>query len=442
VFGHTAVPRPIATTAPILTLASSVEGDSWDGDYLIDATSQKPDPSSWNKAGACALDLEGGYTLNDLITDTNGSKGFSSHKAAVGTVPTSYYLQVTAGMSIPDKFILGRDPFRGPDSEIGSEAYQKKILAFLVVNRDMMLTAVTGLSVPHASFLALMRLNFVLAGGITSTLTERAVYVNEYTHTNKAWDANMSFAASRIVVEYIAETWLQYVGVLRHFFVVRGHHYKSDYDAVIKKLWGATTIDLPTGMDAPSWPNILRLGLHCFGIRSLNILVTDAYYSGKLAAALSLRFFAAPAGTAPVTTAWAGILTMKKALWWPLFEESYRQQIHELEALYVRVTQMGLKAHVNAKLFNWNWPSMRIDTSPVDAIAPLVLAFIDNLEAGESLRGQKCLTKRGDGGSAIRRSFGTSLINEERSSKFLESPEQFFKTKASEGQSTTTRTGS
>lgn len=425
-FNHSTPTRPIQVTENLITAVSTDDTDAWDGDYLIDASSAKPEVSTWNMMGACAIDLGGGYTLNDLIKDTNGSAGFSQHRAAIGTVPNNYYLQVVPGMSIPDKIVVGRDPFRSANAEVGSEEYQKRILSFLVANRDAMLGAVQGLTPDHASFLALLRMNFAMAGGLVSVLSERAIYVNEYFGSAVAYTADMRFSASKLLVDYVAETWLQYVGVLRHLFVTRGHHYKDAYSGMIDRIWKTTTIEPPPGVSVPSWENVLRLGLHCFGIRSVNILVTDAYYKGTLAASLSTRFFAAPAGSAPVITSMAGINAMKKATWWPEFYEGYKYQIDGLTDMNTKVKAMGLRAHVNAKLFNWSWKSYKIDTTFVDALSPLILAFIDNLDKTESLVGQECLKKRGDGGGAIRRAFSASLQNEDRNTKYLESPLEFL----------------
>lgn len=422
--------KPTAAGENRFKFDSDVAGDEWDGGYLVDDSSQPPDPATWNTTGACAIDLGGGYTLNDLIKDTNGSTGFSSHKAAVGTVPSTFFLQVTSGMTIPDKIILGRDPFKSADVDIGSEEYQKRVLLFLCVNRDMMKRSTTGLSDKHASFLALLRLNFVIAGGCVTNLQERAVYSNEYAPNRTPWSDQLQFTATKDLVDFVADTWLQYVGILRHLFVSRGHHFKTEYSTMIDRVWKATTIEAPSGVEVPSWLDILRLGLHCFAIRPINIVVTDAYYGGTLAASLSIRFFTAPAGVAPVYTAFAGLKDMKMSSWWKLFADQYESQVNDLEKLAEMVTKLGLRAHQNAKLFNWNWSTLNIDLSPVDALAPLVLAFIDNLDDQESLRGQKSLTKRGDGGAAIRRNFSMALMNEARNSRFVQDPEEFFKKQA------------
>lgn len=388
----------------------------------------QPLPESWNLDDLCAHELSAQYTVNDMLIDMNGSSGFSEDKAAMSTVPPTLFLQVTDGMVLPGNYVIGRDPFRGPGAQLGSLAYQRRIMLFLYANARMLLDAGLNLSNEHATFLAYLRLQVVIAGGVAANLEARAVYVDEYTFSTLTFaDVDLSILrVTKVMTSYLNDHWLQYVALLRHLFVTRGHHYKNEYLDVINKTWTATTITQVENLQIPTFQHVLRTGLHCFGIRILHLLTSHGLAEGKLAKSFETRFNASPAGAAYIRTGWAVVENMEKALWYPSFYRAYRTQVDALRTAARYAERVGLRAHINAKLFNWSWTRIIISDAPVRALAPIMLGFLDSLERDESIKGQQTLNKRGDGGSAIRAQFSNVLLNEIRNNRNLETASQFF----------------
>lgn len=421
-------PRREDVTRPILNI-DDIPGDVDDFDAGYTFVSMPPPEDEWNVGGFCGRHVAPDYTLNDLLKDMNGSEGFSEDRAALGTVLSGHFLQVTTGMDIPEAFVLGRDPFVDAQTPVTSEEYQRRVALFMYANYRALMDSNVGLSRSHAWFLVMMRLNMVIAGGTASSLEARAIYADEY-HRNHMQLADIQWQEFEIapgMASYVNSYWLQYVALVRHLFITRGHHYKDEYLDAIESTWTATTIVPPTGLSIPTWQHILRTALHCFGIRALHLLTRHAYANGKLAASFIVRFNAAAAGTAPIRTGWAAIENMKQATWWPDFYETFKVQVDNLEHANEVVTRLGVRGHINSKLLNWNWPSLKIPDTPVRPLAPYIMGFIDTLDRTESIKGQQAITKRADGGSAIRAAFAAVLLNERQDAIFLRSPREFFK---------------
>lgn len=426
------------TGARTASTANELEGLNWseipaetndiDSSYRYVTAAVLTDESAWEEAGICATELTAGYSLNEMLKDINGSTGYSEDKAALGTVTSHLFLQVTPGLVIPDGFVIGANPFLHDGIDIASQEYQQRVANFLVANHAAMMAANVGLNSDQATFLALIRLNVVIAGGVANSMMTRAIYVNEYASNNHVATVAelVALGITKVSATFVADYWLQMVMLLRHIFITRGHHYKDEYQDVIDRTWAATTIETPAGMTLPSWRHILRTALHCFGIRFMNLLAVEGRRDSKIAQSFVTRFGAAPAGTAPIRTGYATLQSMKQAHWYHQFESAFLTQIRELEDAYDAVRRAGLRAHVNAKLFNFAWISLRVSDAPVRPLAPYFLAYIDSLERGESLKGQRALTKRGDGGSAIRAAFTNVLMNDSRNSSMLTSATGYF----------------
>jgi len=423
-------PKSTGKVGPVTTNAEDVpdDVDDDDVDYQLYTDDTPMDYSEWNTEGICSELISEGYTVNQMLIDINGSTGFSEDKAALGTIHVMHHLQVTDGLNIPQDFELGMDPFTDDDTPVTSEEYQRRVVLFVWANWRALMDSNVGLSRENAVFLAILRLNVVLAGGVAQSLTARAVYVNEYDVSNATWEQVVltDIAIGRPTNRYISEVWLQYVALLRHIFVTRGHHYKDEYLDLIDRTWKATTIEAPADVSEPSWMHILRTGLHCFGLRVLHLLTKFGMQQGLLASSFKTRYNAAPAGTAPVRTGWAAVENMKKAVWYPAFYIAYHTQIDRLELAAKVATRIGLRGHINAKLFNWGWTRIVVSDEPARALAPLILGFLDTLDRTESIKGQKTLDKRGDGGSAIRLAFQMVLSNSMRNARYMESVEAFF----------------
>jgi len=368
------------------------------------------------------------YSLSDAIRDMNGAQGFSEDKAAIGTITRDLYLQVTPGCVPPENFAIGTDPFVGPASPRGSNAYNQAVLLFLWANYHAIAESAARVRREDAMFLAFLRLNVVMAGGVCRSLTNRALYVDEYniaTTTLAQVDfTQLHFAQESI--EFISDIWLQLIALLRHVFITRGHHYKQEYKEMIDRTWAATTITPPQNLTLPAWDILFRAGLHCFGIRALHELTVWGKQSGKLAKSFVTRFDAAPAGTAPTRTGWAALSSMMRAPWWNDFYSVYKPAVDALRAANAKAESLGLRGHVNAKLFDWTYQHVEIGDKEITVLAPLVLGFLDTLEDTEAIKNQRAITKRGEGGAAIRQAFSTVLTIEARNARHMESVKQFL----------------
>lgn len=368
------------------------------------------------------------YSLVDAIRDMNGAQGFSEDKAAIGTITRDLYLQLTVGCTPPADFAIGTDPFVQAGAARGSAAYHQAVLLFLWANYHAIANSAARVRREDAMFLAFLRLNVVMAGGICRPLNKRALYVDEY-HVSRVTLAQIDYGALRYpqeCIEFINDIWLQLVALLRHVFITRGHHYKQEYKDMIDRTWAATTITPPQNLTLPAWDILFRAGLHCFGIRALNELAIWGKASGTLAKSFITRFDAAPAGTAPTRTGWAAVESMKRAPWWNDFYTVYKDAVDRLEAANARAVALGLQAHVNAKLFNWEHTYVDIGDKEITVLAPLVLGFLDTLDDNEAIKNQRAITKRGEGGAAIRQAFSTVLAIEARNARHMESVRQFL----------------
>jgi len=280
----------------------------------------------------------------------------------------------------------------------------------------------------EALFLAHLRFQVVAAGGVCGVLRNRAIYVNEYSYnTTPLTSANLGeLAAAKEMTEYVADYWLQYVALLRHIFITRGHHYKAEYNETITNTWNATTIAAPDNVNVPQWDTIFRAGLHCFGVRVLELLVQHAHGNGTLAKSFVTRLNASPAGVAATTTGWAVVEAMMKATWWSDFNDKYKVQVDQLrtEARYAK--SIGLQGHVNAKLFNWDWTAITLTHEAVTALAPLLLGFLDTLDVSESIKRQRAVNKRGEGGAIVRATFARVILNEQQNAQFMQTVKAFL----------------
>lgn len=368
------------------------------------------------------------YSITEAIRDMNGAQGFSEDKAAIGTISRDLYLQVTPGCVPPAAFQIGTDPFMSATVARGTPAYRQAVVLFLWANYRTLVESTLRIRREDALFLAFLRLNIVMAGGVCANLSNRALYVDEY-HVATPTLAQVDFAQLRYAresIEFINDTWLQLVALLRHVFITRGHHFKQEYKEMIDRTWAATTIAPPQNLTIPAWDILFRAGMHCFGIRGLQELTVWGKANGTLAKSFITRFEAAPAGSAPTRTGWAAMQSMKRAPWWHDFYAVYKAAVDALEAADARASGLGLRAHVNAKLFNWDYTHQEVGDREITVLAPLILGFLDTLDDGEAIKNQKAITKRGEGGVAVRQAFSTVLNTEARNARHMESVKQFL----------------
>jgi len=386
---------------------------------------------------AHSMNISQGYTLNDLIVDVNGADGYTEDKAALGTVSQDFFLQLTDEVKLADDFRPGLNSF-----STGLE-----VLNFCNLNTAALIRA--GLRESTASFLTMLRCMMVKFGFACNNLQRRAVYVDEYNVTptevfhRRALDARNaeaaslaqaagapipipdalpavipplnlgpgSFSVNKATGNFISTYWDNIVSVVAHVFRTRGHHYMESYKELYARTWACTTIEVPNGVQMPTWEEISRAGLHCFGVRALHQVREWSRVHGRLAKGLVIRLDAACAGSAPVRTAAAALKEMSAAGWWTHFDAKYHAHIVAVLAEANRLQAAGTKAHINARLYNWADTWEKADEQHVIPLSPYILGWIDTLDQKDALSKQVCLNKRADGTTAIRAAWAAVLRN-------------------------------
>jgi len=375
-------------------------------------------PRGEEKDGDQADDVKhyvGDYKLGDLLTDLNGSDGFTEDKAALGTVPTSYYLQLPSNVKDFADFHLGRDPL--PKKSDAAD--------FLISNYEKLTEG--NVREQTAVFSTLLRYEMVKHGFIATNLENRSVYVDEYNYIGNFNSKDKKFPATREMVKFIADYWENIVSVVAHVFRVRGHHWKPEYADLYDRTWRCTTITVPERVTMPTWEEISRTALHCFGVKALHLVRENAFANGRLSNGLKLRRSAACAGSAPVRTAKAVVDVMSRAKWFPAFATKFQE---DLTALFQHAEQLalaGTAAHINAKLYSWESIKVPADLTQVTKLAPYFMGFLSTLDQKEDITKQASLTKKASGGALIARDFANVIIAENRRDSSQQTVTEYLK---------------
>ncbi|KAI9311532.1 hypothetical protein BX666DRAFT_2115777, partial [Dichotomocladium elegans] len=243
--------------------------------------------SQQQRADSPPIDVQmaAGYSLLQLVEDINGATGFTEDKAAMGTIPRGHYLQIPESLTIPNAMAV-------PDNFT-----DRVITDFLSVNYAALTRS--GVREAEAAFCSMLRLQMVRNGYACRDLTQRAIYVDEYTYNVHVEGRPNLSAFTQEMVSFVATYWANIVAVVAHIFRVRGHHFKPEYQRTYDRTWRAATIEVPANVQMPSWEILSRVALHPFGIRALHRVVQNEAASGGLSKGLMLRMDSACAGSAP-----------------------------------------------------------------------------------------------------------------------------------------------
>jgi hypothetical protein len=119
---------------------------------------------------------------------------------------------------------------------------------------------------------------------------------------------------------------------------------------------------------------------------------------------------------------------MASAKWWVPFYAKYKDAIDQIHHQALLLEEAGTSAHVNARLYSWKDRFVGIDEKAVIVVAPYVMGWIDTLDRTEPITKQAAITKRAQGGSAVRAAFATVLTNEARSDRSYQAVAAFLAT--------------
>jgi len=233
-------------------------------------------------------------------------------------------------------------------------------------------------------------------------------------------------ALNPAAVQFIADYWENIAAVVAHVFRVRGHHFKPEYTETYNRTWSSTVISVPSNVNMPTWEEIATIGLHCFGVKALHSIRERAAAMGRLARGLDVRRDAACAGSAPIRTCASALRDMEKTKWWTFFYRKFQVQIDRILADAERLRLAGTNAHINARLYDWGSHFMGASDVDVAVVAPYVMGWIDTLDRSEPISRQSAITKRAQGGSAIRATFATVLVNEQRGDRSYAAVSNYF----------------
>jgi len=360
-----------------------------------------------------------GYSLTDFLADVNGATGYTEDQAAMGTIKDGYFLQMHIGTQ--DLFV---NDFK-TSTDTPPNFTQTQRATILELNYRSLVDA--GLRESTANFLATLRYMMVKSGFLLRHPQDRCVYVDEVKWVNTTYERFDRFKPDAATTKFVATYWHNIVAVVAHVFRVRGHHYKPEFDKLYTRTWASTTIEVPNGVSMPSWEEIARAGLHCFGVAALHKVREYAHHAHTLSKSLELRRDAACAGSAPIRTAAAAIMEMRSMRWWDAFRRRFEREIDDVMTKAHGLTIRGTSAHINAKLYDWNDIYQPVGEESVITLAPYICGWLDTLDIAEPIRGQQCLNKRCTGGLSIKQQFSQVILNELRNDRSLATVADFLR---------------
>jgi len=354
------------------------------------------------------------YDVKQLLNDVNGTSQYSEDIAAMGTIPESHFLHMYEGI------YTRMSPDFNNDKFLNSAEFTEMFL----INAHALHK--NKVSESDSAFCAFLKTLLCMKGFVAKDLTNRAVYIDEYLRYPKLEKEPDIFVISKDTVQFITMYWANIVGVTRHVFRVRGHHWKPEYTELYERTWRSTAISVPANVRMPTWEVISKAALHCFGIRALEEMWKRGKSIGILSKALELREDAACAGSASIRTTAAAISEMRSAPWFHIFEKARSNQIQALILEADRLRKEGTRAHINARLYNFDDKFCGTNEELVRPLAPFVLGWLDTLEDNEPIKKQKAINKRSAGSTSLRASFSAAVLNDMKNEEATKCVEAFF----------------
>jgi len=182
-----------------------------------------------------------------------------------------------------------------------------------------------------------------------------------------------------------------------HLMRTRGHHYKSEYDSMIDKMYTSSSsgnVPWPTNIircDA------LRTAIHPFGIKALPVMAYFFVWHGKVGAGMMRRLTGASNGFSAATTAYAGIGMISSEAWFGQFMQIYGVQMSMITAFARAMLEDRYSFHESANLYGLPprrsievdgkiFTMTEVDTA-VTAIAPILQGFIQ-WSSSQAMAGQ------------------------------------------------------
>jgi hypothetical protein len=343
--------------------------------------------------------------LSILVEDLNGEHSFSNLKAAFGYVESYERLQIP--QSVNNKCQVSAQPQSMVDLTTN------EIMALLKLNFDKLVAG--SVSSDKAIRIAILRARWVRTGNLLNGKNERSTPIDEvdiisdnecsnvikkYFNDNGVFKgkadgtidvSNDNFAAAFNSVN-LGEwnkigplVW----GCVAHVFRVRGHHYKDEYLNLYEKTWKGTTLDFPDNV--LTWKDMSRTAIHSFGVKALERSTRFYEENQALTTNLVIRRDAIPCGAALIGTSYATLSQFQSTPWYNNFYDMYSSQIDDLIANYKRVKEAGLSCHISCGLYGV--PKVAVSTAAAEALAPILVGYINGTPSGSAIKDQKAMTK-------------------------------------------------
>lgn len=341
--------------------------------------------------------LSAAPTLDELMAyileDANGGHVYSNEKAMYGYIEQSKYMSVldtarlshppdvnleTAGNAAGVTQVLGPAgaTFRNANPYLPTHRYnQLSSIKTLMINFDTLVAS--GIAAGPAFLAAALRTRWLHLGCLWIDPDERGTpfdevniidatttsYIGIYDAPDMATlRADPEFVRIAAVADQVrnhefygmqfaianAETiWC----ISELVFRIRGHHYKPEYEDLIRRTFRATTsgsVELPDNFDfAP----IFHTAIHPFGVKALPVMAWKFMAYSKTGDSLIIRHSGAPNGTAAITTCSAGLKILATESWYKHFEDTFKPQIAQIHSFARQILANKYSYHISASLY-------------------------------------------------------------------------------------------
>jgi len=375
-----------------------------------------------------AINVNDLQSILDLAVEgANGDHVFDNEKAEIGYLPESEKLRIIeriplnqppaidlvalgAQNSLAPYLGQGNAQFKVNNPYVHPNAFNGLVnLKLIVLNADPLLTAVPPLSVERACYIGMLRARWLWLGCLFTALADRCVTHDEVVVVPMTNDVAAAAdltalialgnvnknivltylgtapgrAAMAFVINHAELIW----AMSEHIFRVRGHHFKPEFETMIKKAFKSSSpgnVDFPAGV---SLVDTFRTAIHPFGIRALPCMTVKFAAWGKVGNGMLKRFDGASNGFAAVTTAFAAGSMIASEPWYSRYAEKAADQIDAVGVFAKEMLKSRYQFHISAALYgvvpirevkigSETYTMNDIDLA-VTAVAPVLQAFIN-----------------------------------------------------------------
>jgi hypothetical protein len=344
--------------------------------------------------------------LGNLLQTYNGTAMLAAGAAEWGFIDQKWYLAIPATMNddahMPDALTIDQTNWTVDEQRTFMKANYKRMIA-------------GGVSQDEALFVTLFRIHIVRRGGIIR-MANRAVFEDEYSvepHAGANWNAAENDIPNNQNAPSMAR-WVKRFGnaiihAMVYGFITRGHHYKQEMSDLYSRLLESQGVDRNPGFQLPSFETLFRSSLHAFGVKPLVDITLDDKTNNKMMASMAVRFtpHAPVAGSAHISTLNATLEHMKKEQWYGAFNTKFRVNIERIQAEVATIATRPYEFHVSSRIVTGQAKRTISNDATIafNRLSQYALGYIDYLGRKHSLSGQRAVTSKAGGMSALAETF-------------------------------------